>query len=292
MSKPIKTTEQQPFSRWDGTESYLADNTLKAAVNVAIALKRPLLVKGEPGTGKTLLAHAIADGLGLPLRTWHVKSTTRAQEGLYVYDAVARLHDSRFGDRDVRDISQYIKLGPLGESFEDEALSVLLIDEVDKADIEFPNDLLHELDAMHFRIAETGREVSAKVRPIVVITSNAEKELPDAFLRRCVFHYIEFPAEELLSDICAVHHPDADDKLVAAALRRFLRLRSVKDLRKKPSTSELIDWLSALRLAGIDPAKLDGLPFAGVLLKDESDRSRIDDDASRETKRNRFKGWS
>ena len=283
---------QQPFTRWTGTASYLADETLTAAVNVAIALQRPLLVKGEPGTGKTLLAHAIAEGLGVPLRTWHVKSTTRAQEGLYVYDAVARLHDSRFGDKDVRDIEQYIKLGPLGESFTDDGPSVLLIDEVDKADIEFPNDLLHELDAMHFRIHETGREITAQVRPIVVITSNAEKELPDAFLRRCVFHYIEFPGEQLLQDICRVHHPEADDKLVGAALRRFLRLRSVQDLRKKPSTSELIDWLAALRLAGIDPEKLDGLPFSGVLLKDESDRGRVDQDADKEQRRNRFKGWS
>ncbi len=287
-------TEQtkSPLHRWQGTESYLADDTLKAAVNVAVALQRPLLVKGEPGTGKTLLAHAIAEGLGMTLRTWHVKSTTRAQDGLYVYDAVARLHDSRFEDKDVRDISQYIKLGPLGEAFDDKTRSVLLIDEIDKADIEFPNDLLHELDAMRFRISETGRQVEATERPIVVITSNAEKELPDAFLRRCVFHYIDFPGEQLLGDICKVHHPEVDDKLLAAALRRFLRLRAVKDMRKRPSTSELIDWLAALRLAGIDPEKLEGLPFQGVLVKDESDAGRVHDDAQKETRRNRFKGWS
>jgi len=282
----------ESFARWSGTASYLADDTLKAAVNVAIALQRPLLVKGEPGTGKTLLAHAIAEGLGLQLRTWHVKSTTRAQDGLYVYDAVARLHDSRFQDKDVSDISQYIHLGPLGEAFADPQRSVLLIDEIDKADIEFPNDLLHELDAMRFVIRETGREVAATDRPIVIITSNAEKELPDAFLRRCVFHYIEFPGEELLAEICGVHHPDVDDKLLAGALRSFMAVRTVRDLRKKPSTSELIDWLSALRLSGIEPGKLDSLPFAGVLLKDESDKPRLKEEAAREGRRNRFKGWS
>ena len=277
---------------WQGTETYIADESLRSTVNAAIALRRPLLVKGEPGTGKTLLAHAIAQGLGLPIHTWHVKSTTRATEGLYVYDAVARLHDSRFGDRDVRDIEQYIDLGPLGRSFAADAVSVVLIDEVDKADIEFPNDLLHELDSMRFVIAETGREVIAEHRPIVIITSNAEKELPDAFLRRCVFHYIDFPDETLLTDICRVHHPDVDDVLLAEALRRFLELRSIKDLKKKPSTSELIDWVAALRLSGIDPDKLAStLPFAGVLLKDEADNRRAaegDDDPHASVRRSRW----
>jgi MoxR-like ATPase len=268
-----------PLPRWQGTARYIADESLRSTVNVAVALGRPLLVKGEPGTGKTLLAQAIAEGLGLDLLTWHVKSTTRAQDGLYLYDTVARLNDSRFGDRDVRDIAQYIKLGPLGQAFERASNGervVLLIDEVDKADLEFPNDLLHELDAMRFRIAETGREVVAGLRPIVVITSNAEKELPDAFLRRCVFHYIEFPDETMLTQICRVHHPDVDDKLLAIALRQFLRLRGVPDLRKKPSTSELIDWVSGLRLAGIDAEKLEStLPFVGVLLKQEKDTQRL-----------------
>jgi MoxR-like ATPase len=279
------TTTALPASRlprWTGTPSYLADDGLAATVNVAIALGRPLLVKGEPGTGKTLLARAIAEGLGLDLLTWHVKSTTRAQDGLYHYDTVARLNDSRFGDRDVRDISQYIRLGPLGRAFDRGDRCVLLIDEVDKADIEFPNDLLHELDAMRFVVSETGREVVARERPIVVITSNAEKELPDAFLRRCVFHYIDFPDEGLLGQICRVHHPDVDAHLLAAALRRFMAVRAMPELRKKPSTSELIDWLAGLRQSGIAADKLEAaLPFAGVLLKQETDLQRAQRPAQR-----------
>ena len=281
----MSLSRQSNLPAWQGTQAYIADESLQAIVNVAIGLGRPLLVKGEPGTGKTLLAHAISDGLKLPLLTWHIKSTTRAQDGLYLYDTVARLNDSRFGDRDVRDIAQYIKLGPLGEAFERSQNGeqvVLLIDEVDKADIEFPNDLLHELDQMRFVVAETGREIVASgsqhsgARPIVIITSNAEKELPDAFLRRCVFHYIDFPDESQLARICRVHHPDIDEHLLAAALRRFVQVRAVPDLRKKPSTSELIDWLSGLRLSGIPAAKLEAtLPFAGVLLKQENDAQRV-----------------
>src|SRR5256714_8686639 len=206
------------FHRFKGTDRYLTSESLQAAVNCALALERPLLVKGEPGTGKTLLAEAIAAGLGLKLLTWNVKSTTRAQDGLYVYDTVQRLYDSRFGDGDVRDIKRYIRHGPLGEAFASQSRVVLLIDEIDKADIEFPNDLLHELDRMRFRILETGREVTAKERPIVVITSNNEKELPDAFLRRCVFHYIQFPDRELMAEIVRVHHPDISDRVLDGAL--------------------------------------------------------------------------
>ena len=284
---------QAELPRWTGTESYIVDPALEATVNVAIGLERPLLIKGEPGTGKTLLAHAIAEGLGLPLHTWHIKSTTRGHDGLYVYDTVARLHDSRFGDKDVGDINQYIRLGPLGLAFSDDSRCVLLIDEIDKADVEFPNDLLHELDAMRFVINETGREVAATQRPIVVITSNAEKELPDAFLRRCVFHYIEFPDDKLLNDICRVHHPDVDERLLAAALRRFMELRTVRDLRKRPSTSELIDWLAALRLSGIAPDKLAAhLPFAGVLLKDESDTRKATAPSADDTANRRRSRWS
>src|SRR5438132_6029215 len=205
------------FRKFKGTDRYLTSTGLEAAVNCALALERPLLVRGEPGTGKTQLAEAIAAGLGLPLVFWPVKSTTRAQDGLYVYDTVQRLYDSRFGDGDVRDIRRYIKLGPLGQTFAAPERRVLLIDEIDKADLEFPNDLLHELDRMRFRIAETGDEVVARERPVVVITSNAEKELPDAFLRRCVFHYIEFPERDLMARIVRVHHPELDHKLLEAA---------------------------------------------------------------------------
>lgn len=260
-------------NKFQGTEQYIVAEELGRAVDVAMHLGRPLLVKGEPGTGKTLLAVNLAASLGLTLERWQIKSTTKATEGLYVYDTVRRLHDSRFGDADVQNIEHYIDLGPLGRSFESEERRVVLIDEIDKADLEFPNDLLHELDTMSFTIAETGRTVSAKQRPVVIITSNNEKELPDAFLRRCVFHFIEFPEKELMTRIVRVHHPDLEDKLLAGALEAFYRLRGIEGLRKPPSTSELVDWISALRHSGISEAKLlgAGLPFLGTLLKKEQD---------------------
>ena len=261
-----------PFKRFTGTDRYLTNPALQAAVNCALALERPLLVKGEPGTGKTLLAEAIATAIGVPLLTWHVKSTTRAQDGLYVYDTVQRLHDSRFGDGDVKDVGHYIRWGPLGQAFRSPGRVVLLIDEVDKADLEFPNDLLHELDRMRFRVMETEEEIVADERPVVVITSNNEKELPDAFLRRCVFHFIDFPDLELMRRIVRVHHPVLDEALVDQALEVFYQLRSLTRLRKRPSTSELVDWLAVLQAAGIQNVKLEAqLPFVGALLKKEQD---------------------
>jgi MoxR-like ATPase len=260
------------FVRFRGTDEYLTSAELESAVNCALALERPLLVRGEPGTGKTQLADALARALGLSLIHWPVKSTTKAQDGLYLYDTVQRLYDSRFGDGDVRDIRRYIKLGPLGEAFASRDRRVVLIDEVDKADLEFPNDLLHELDRMRFRVAETGDEVVARERPVVIITSNAEKELPDAFLRRCVFHYIEFPDRELMARIVRVHHPDLSHQLLDQTLGAFYQLRDVQGLRKRPSTSELIDWIAVLRRAGVESVELDeSLPFLGALLKREQD---------------------
>ena len=262
--------------RFEGTSAYVATDDLKVAVNAAIMLERPLLVKGEPGTGKTVLALEIAKGVGAPLIEWHIKSTTKALQGLYEYDAVSRLRDSQLGDERVRDIRNYIKRGKLWDAFVSDARPVLLIDEIDKADIEFPNDLLLELDRMEFFVYETGETVKARRRPIVVITSNNEKELPDAFLRRCIFHYIEFPSPELMRRIVRVHHPDLEDKLLDQVIEVFFNLRGVPRLRKRPSTSELIDWIAALKASGVDLRKIGGgIPFLGTLLKTEQDVERV-----------------
>src|SRR5258706_4364108 len=266
------------FQRFRGTERYLTNEALEAAVNASLALERPLLIRGEPGTGKTLLAEAVAEALSLRLITWNVKSTTRAQDGLYVYDTVQRLYDSRFGDGDIRDIRRYIKQGPLGQAMSSTERVVLLIDEIDKADLEFPNDLLHELDRMRFTVAETGDEVVAKERPVVIVTSNNEKELPDAFLRRCVFHFIDFPDREFMRRVVGVHHPDLSESLLQQTLQAFFELRATRGLRKRPSTSELIDWIAVLKKAGVGEVKLDrALPFLGTLLKKEQDMAAYAD---------------
>jgi MoxR-like ATPase len=265
-------------NRFTGTSSYIATDDLRMAVNAAVTLERPILVKGEPGTGKTQLALEIARSLGKPLHEWHIKSTTKAQQGLYEYDAVARLRDSQLGDDRVHDIANYIVRGKIWEAFESDEQPVLLIDEIDKADIEFPNDLLRELDRMEFYVYETKQLVEANHRPIIVITSNNEKELPDAFLRRCFFHYIKFPDKDTMAEIVSVHYPDLKKELLAEALNAFYKVRDVRGLKKKPSTSELLDWIKLLLAEDIPPAVLRGddnrsaiPPLYGALLKNEQD---------------------
>ncbi|MCD8322008.1 MAG: MoxR family ATPase [Oscillospiraceae bacterium] len=259
------------MEQFRGSAGYVASPELLGSVNIAMALEKPLLVKGEPGTGKTMLAQAAAEALGMELLVWSIKSTTKAQDGLYVYDTVQRLYDSQFG-ADVSDIGKYIKLGMLGQAFKKESRCVLLIDEIDKADIEFPNDLLWELDRMEFYIPETKETVKAAHRPLVIITSNAEKELPDAFLRRCIFHYIDFPDQEMMEKILRVHFDNLEEKLLHQTLEAFYAVRALPGLQKKPSTSELIDWVQALQIGGISPSRIQKeMPFAGVLLKKNED---------------------
>lgn len=258
------------------TSEYVASEQLLTAVNVAVTLQKPLLIKGEPGTGKTMLAEAIAKSLNKKLLIWNIKSTTKAQEGLYVYDTIQRLYDGQFGEEGVDDIAKYIKLGKLGEAFDSDEQVILLIDEIDKADLEFPNDLLWELDQMEFYIHETRRTVKAKQRPIVIITSNAEKELPDAFLRRCIFHYIDFPDAPLMEEIVKTHYPDVEDAVLKNAFSVFYDIRAMKDVRKKPSTSELIDWINVLQISGIPVEKIKKeLPFIGVIVKKDEDLQTV-----------------
>ena len=258
--------------RFKSEDNYIISDDLMVTANIAIAMNKPLLVKGEPGTGKTALAEAIARSLDMDLIVWSIKSTTKAQDGLYQYDVVRRLYDSELGNEGVEDISRYIKLGKIGEAFTSDRQCVLLIDEIDKADLEFPNDLLWELDRMEFYIPETDETIKAKNPPVVVITSNAEKELPDAFLRRCAFHFIEFPDQSMMRDIILAHYPDIEESLISQVLDAFFYVREYFDLKKKPSTSELLDWIKALRLSGLPTDSLrQDMPLAGFLLKKDED---------------------
>ncbi len=260
-----------------GSNDYVVSNELMNAVNIAMALEKPLLIKGEPGTGKTMLAQAISKALDKKLIIWNIKSTTKAQDGLYVYDVVQRLYDSQFGTDGVDDIKKYVKMGKLGEAFSSDEQVILLIDEIDKADLEFPNDLLWELDKMEFYIPETKETVKAKKRPIVIITSNAEKELPDAFLRRCIFHYIQFPDKPLMEEIIKVHFDNLDQKLLDSVMEVFYWIRDLSSINKKPSTSEVIDWIQALEIGGIPAEKIkEEIPFAGVLLKKNEDLDTLE----------------
>ncbi len=262
---------------FNGSNEYVVSNDLMNAVNIAMALEKPLLIKGEPGTGKTMLAQAISKALNKRLVIWNIKSTTKAQDGLYVYDVVQRLYDSQFGTSGVDDIKKYVKMGKLGEAFSSDEQVILLIDEIDKADLEFPNDLLWELDKMEFYIPETKETVKAKKRPIVIVTSNAEKELPDAFLRRCIFHYIQFPNKELMEQIIKVHFDNLEETLLQNVLETFYWIRDLSSIHKKPSTSEVIDWIQALEIGGIDPEKIKTeIPFAGVLLKKNEDLDALE----------------
>jgi len=261
---------------FSSTSTYIASNELMSAVNVARALQKPLLIKGEPGTGKTMLAKAIAESLSMPLITWNIKSTTKAQDGLYMYDTIQRLYDGQFGEEGVDDISRYIKLGKLGEAFSSDEQVVLLIDEIDKADLEFPNDLLWELDQMEFYIHETKETIKTKHRPIVIITSNAEKELPDAFLRRCIFHFISFPERELMDEIVRTHFEKVDENVLKVAMDVFYDIRGMREIKKKPSTSEFIDWMNALMLGGVKADKIRAeLPYIGTVVKKDEDLEAV-----------------
>lgn len=262
--------------QFESVDDYIINDDLKLTANIAISMHKPLLVKGEPGTGKTALAEAIAKALDMPLITWSIKSTTKAQDGLYTYDVVRRLYDSELGNEGVEDIKRYIKMGKIGEAFTSDEQCVLLIDEIDKADLEFPNDLLWELDRMEFYIPETDETITAKTPPIVIITSNAEKELPDAFLRRCAFHYIDFPDTQMMRQIVLAHYPGLEDELMEQVLDAFFYVRDYFDLKKKPGTSELLDWINALRLSGIPTDRLrQDLPLAGFLVKKDEDLATV-----------------